>query len=524
MNGFTEHGSSVGLLNTSGMPNTVYFWYDGYTYWWSASQAASPVAMDIVAPTVSSGNVAVANATPSTVTVTASEALDPNYIPPISAFAIPGHTVLAVPSVSGTNFTLSVTPQFVNGEVTTLMYTQPASNGLRDLAGNLMATFPSAVTITNNVAATANAITLVAGASSGTVNAASQPFTVALAPFGANYSGTATVTPNDGGAGGTFSPTSVPLTQASPSATFTYTPSTTGPRTIGVTNSTTGSALSNPAGVSYTSNATASESLSIDTIATPQTVGTAFNVTGTWTNVQPTNLDYRLSDDPAGQWTQVAATINANGTWSFSQTPPSASAGRTLSVRDRTNTNVTATSNTYVVNASAASVIRFTQLTGINEGGTSPNFTYTGATTAAYSSQLGLSNQGLQSGVDGSMQLTLITSVTDGFILGLTTSSTPVAYGSLPYGIYCNGNSGAYKVITSGSPVAGNTINNLARANGDWVRLRRTGTTVYAEVCKDGINWQIYHSWTGVPTSAYKFDLLLNSTTSVGGLVGSGLA
>jgi hypothetical protein len=58
-----------------------------------------------------------------------------------------------------------------------------------------------------------------------------------------------TVTPNAGGGGGTFTPVSVVLTTAAPSATFTYTPSFAGTKTISCTND---KGLTNPAGLIYT--------------------------------------------------------------------------------------------------------------------------------------------------------------------------------------------------------------------------------------------------------------------------------
>jgi hypothetical protein len=63
----------------------------------------------------------------------------------------------------------------------------------------------------------------VMGPSAGVSGAASEPFTVTLAN-GTVASSPVTVVFSDGGAGGTFSPASVVLTTASPSATFTYTP------------------------------------------------------------------------------------------------------------------------------------------------------------------------------------------------------------------------------------------------------------------------------------------------------------
>jgi hypothetical protein len=133
---------------------------------------------------------------------------------------------------------------------------------------------------------------------------------------------------------------------------------------------------------SFVVNATATQTITVNTPAT-QTVGTAFNVTGTYANGTPTALDYRLSDDPAGQWTQVATATISGGTFSFSVTPSSASAGRTISVRDRT-TGISGTSGTYVVNAATqTNAQKYNQIAAASftpmpattafSGGTAPN-------------------------------------------------------------------------------------------------------------------------------------------------------
>ncbi|MBS0371759.1 MAG: hypothetical protein JSS57_21465 [Proteobacteria bacterium] len=73
--------------------------------------------------------------------------------------------------------------------------------------------------------------------------------------IGANGSitGTVTVTPSDGGAGGTFTPPSVAISSGTPTATFTYTPPAgSATRTISVTNN---GGLTNPPSVSYVVNA-----------------------------------------------------------------------------------------------------------------------------------------------------------------------------------------------------------------------------------------------------------------------------
>lgn len=101
------------------------------------------------------------------------------------------------------------------------------------------------------------------------------------------------------------------------------------------------------------------ETLTVGTIATPQTVGTAFNVSGTWTGVQPTALDFAIADNGGtqGAWNNAVTSlvINSNGTWSFSVTPTTSSTSRTMQVRDHNNTSVvSAASNAYVVNAATA--------------------------------------------------------------------------------------------------------------------------------------------------------------------------
>lgn len=92
----------------------------------------------------------------------------------------------------------------------------------------------------------ATAVTLT-GPSSGTVGSPSTNFTV-----GANgpITGTVTVTPSDGGDGGTFTPTSVAISAGTPTATFTYTAANAGSPTATITVTNDGG-LTNPAGIAY---------------------------------------------------------------------------------------------------------------------------------------------------------------------------------------------------------------------------------------------------------------------------------
>lgn len=86
------------------------------------------------------------------------------------------------------------------------------------------------------------------GPASGSVGTPSTDFTVAL-PAGAAVFGSVTITPDDGGAGGTFTPVTVDLSTGAPSATFTYTAVSSGDKTISVTND---GGLTNPGSLTYT--------------------------------------------------------------------------------------------------------------------------------------------------------------------------------------------------------------------------------------------------------------------------------
>jgi lysophospholipase L1-like esterase len=105
------------------------------------------VAADTTAPIASSA--AVANSTPTTLSVTFSEALNTSYVPDVSSVTVSGHTASAL-AVSGNTMIVTVNA-YVSGEAASAVaYTQPATNGLRDAAGNLVASF-SGLAVTNNV-------------------------------------------------------------------------------------------------------------------------------------------------------------------------------------------------------------------------------------------------------------------------------------------------------------------------------------------------------------------------------------
>ncbi|HEV6964634.1 hypothetical protein [Roseateles sp.] len=155
--GIKEWGGSMGYDNRPGIVNNFEFFYDGYDAWFTVAQQVGATPVDLVAPTIATATVE--NAAPTVVVLAGSEALDAAFVPAASAFTVSGHTVSSV-AISGSNINLTVSAAFVNGEAArTAAYTQPGSNNVRDVAGNLLANF-SDLSITNNVGAASQIVRL----------------------------------------------------------------------------------------------------------------------------------------------------------------------------------------------------------------------------------------------------------------------------------------------------------------------------------------------------------------------------
>ena len=159
----------------------------------------------------------------------------------------------------GGTFTPATVSLTTGSPSATFTYT-PASYGAKTISVTNDGSLADPGSITYTCVASTYSLT---GPSSGTVSVPSTNFTVAL-PVGGVVLATVTVTPSDGGGGGTFTPTTVDLTTGAPSATFTYTPGSVGTKTISVTND---GGLTNPANLTYTVSAVASgyyRSLTVD--------------------------------------------------------------------------------------------------------------------------------------------------------------------------------------------------------------------------------------------------------------------
>jgi hypothetical protein len=166
-------------------------------------------------------------------------------------------------------------------------------------------------------------------------------------PLGTTVEVPVTVTPDDGGVPGTFSPASVELTSDMPSANFVYTPGSYGARTITVTND---SLLTDPGALAFTA------------------VATSYSLTGPSTGpngVASTNFTVSL---PVGG--VVVATVIVTPTDAL----PTLSAGTFTPTNVNLTTGVPSATFTYTPIALGAKTISTTNNRGLTDPG---NLTYT---------------------------------------------------------------------------------------------------------------------------------------------------
>jgi hypothetical protein len=137
--------------------------------------------------------------------------------------------------------------------------------------------------------------------------------------------------------------------------------------------------------------AAAQETITISAIPTTQTVGVAFNVTGTMANFTSAALDYSLNQGQT--WTAVSSSDFTTTTFSFPVTFNSVTSSPVyVYVRDHVNTSIVATSNQInVVAAGSAETITVNTITAPSAGAA---FTVTGAYTNGPPTALDYSTDG----------------------------------------------------------------------------------------------------------------------------------
>lgn len=525
LSAFKQWGGSSDWDNRNGIVNQLQFFYDGYDAWYSVSQQVGALAVDITGPILTSPTGASTGTTTASGSVTTNEATGTLYY----WTTVNATETIANVKTNGTTMAISSS----GAKAISVTSLTPATVYYHhfvhtDASGNDSTVANSGSFTTNAVDNQAPTLTSPTAANSGTTTAnASVTTDEGNGTLFYMISGNSTETATTVKAGSSVAVSSTGVKNVSFS---------------GLTASTNyyvhflhRDALNNESAVvsSASFQTAAAGDVQAPTLTSP--TGTKTNSTSATGTVSTNEANGTLYYLASVNSTETAATIKAASSQAVSTTGVQnvTFSGLTASTtyyahyvhRDAAgNDSAVSTSTSFTTDAGGgATTARFASLTGINETGSDPNWIYTGATNAApYSTQTAMSTAGLKSGEDGSMQITLNTRVADAFILGITTSGTAVAFGSLPYAIYCNGNGTQYKYITGGT-VTNAPSNIINWANGDLVRLRRSGTSLTAEVYKAG-SWVNLITWTGVPTGAYKFELLLNSTTSVGSPVGVNLA
>lgn len=206
----------------------------------------------------------------------------------------------------------------------------------------------------------ATSVTL-SGPASGTSGSPSTAFSVGADGV---ITGTVIVTPSDGGAGGSFSPTTVSISSGTPTATFTYTAASTGAKTISVTNN---GGLTNPASLTYTAGALSA---------------TAVTLSGPSSG---------LSGAPSGNFT-----VGANGpiTGTLVVTPSDGGAGGAFTPSSMSISNGAPTATfTYTPASAGAKTVSVTNNGGL---GNPASLTYTASASGTITSQPLLRNNGSQ--------------------------------------------------------------------------------------------------------------------------------
>ena len=117
-----------------------------------------------------------------------------------------------------------------------------ATSGMADPNKGMEPVVPYVSQVANRFPATN---LLLSGPTTGSNGVATAPFTVSL-PVGVSLLSDLTVTPSDAAGGGTFTPTTVRLSDYDRSKTFTYTLAGTGSKTISIANN---QGLTNPSSI-----------------------------------------------------------------------------------------------------------------------------------------------------------------------------------------------------------------------------------------------------------------------------------
>jgi hypothetical protein len=362
------------------------------------------------------------------------------------------------------------------------------------------------------------------GPTSGVVSVASSNFTVSISGV---ITGTVRCTPSDGGAGGTFTPTYKDLLTGTTSGTFTYTPASTGAKTISLTNN---GGLANPSNITYTVSAAA-------TVPGAPTIGTATagNASISIAFTAPasdggsaitgyTASAYKDSDDTlittaSGASSPINVTGLTNGVAAYVKVAATNAVG----------TGAQSGESNVVTPAAPAASLSLRNMGFM--AATTPSGDYIGTTAGFWGSDgYGTLNLAFQSGVDGEFvcqMMDVVTHSVGGLEIGIgldaldTTSSSARDYGQLDY--FLMHRSDQCEAYANG---AGQTEDNtVVGAQNDYLRVKRFGSTITFDVSHNsGSSYTTVKTFSSAPTTALYVHVNVINTAKVRLLTSSGLA
>lgn len=171
--------------------------------------------------------------------------------------------------------------------------------------------------------------------------------------------------------------------------------------------------------------------------------------------------------------------------------------------------------------------LRLTNLSHVTESGTGP-YAYK-ADTSVYAQDTpgpgGVVSASFKSGQDGSIaaQISGLAAQSE-MIVGLSTSANLQAFNTLAYGLYGDAFQKNYQQITNGALTAISGFS--GPQEGDIIRLRRSGTSLIAEVARSNAPTQFAtaYTWANVPGDAFHANVLVAKGATAYSLTGVNLA
>lgn len=153
-------------------------------------------------------------------------------------------------------------------------------------------------------------------------------------------------------------------------------------------------------------------------------------------------------------------------------------------------------------NISAIQFPRLASGIGLTESGNgTTGWTYTGG-AGAWAAQHMLTDRKFPSGGNAQVQARVTANpATNSAMLGLNSANADVDFTGYEYGVFLSTLPGAgvtnYYTITNGAA----TDRGVTGVINDYIRLRRTGTSIVAEKSTDNSNWTTIFTWTGASTA-----------------------